>query len=585
MAFKGIYWRGRGLVIPGVYANINADQMNPNRLSPANTIALLATCKGGKPQTAIRVRSLREAVAMCRGGDLYTGCELAYDPSTDVPGAGDVVLVRVNNAIQATGTISSQLNLVSVDWGEDTNFIRHKIEAATYAGVKMTIQHQVDDIQETFDNLGPMFDIQYVGSVGYCRMSLNKSAETVTIETSTDNQAWSTLVEYSLANTNMLLTKNLVTTLDGNPDIICTALGYSDQDLPTALLDTITHQNIKTAEYTVTANVGAIYNALNNYSALLNATLGVSPIGSVSTYAYVSMTGGTEGAAVTNNDWINSLATLENIRDIKGVWVGSDSASIHAAGQQHCDLMSDLKVGKRRRLFCGGLTADTIAKTVTRAVSLGDARGNLVSPGIMRWNLQTGNLDNLDPVFAAAIEIGMFGGTDPVTPLTHKTIKVQGLTKYYNDDELETLLDAGVTPLQFVQEDGIYIIVQAISTYQKDANVTYRSLQGGRIADQVADELSASAKPYIGKAGDVTDIVSLRNALKSKLDLLTRTNQNPDGCLTNTVIDGKIGPSYENLIINYDGLNWAQCTVDCHPVTEIDYITIEASFIPASITV
>lgn len=585
MAWKGIYWKGRGIVIPGAYSYVNADAMNPDRLSPANTIGAVGICKGGKPQTAIRTTKLREAISVLRGGDLKTAAEFMYDPSSDLPGAGEVVFVRVNNATQSSYAIGSQMTLTSRDYGEHNNFIRAKVETGTVVGKKITIQHQADDFQEIFDNIGKSLILQYVGSLAYCRASITKGATNlITIETSTNGSSWTQLVQYNLDQIGIDTIGALAIVLDGHQDLTCTVHRYADSTMACNLLEALTNQDIKTAPYELDATVGHFYHVLNTYSQLITCTKGVSFSGSIANFAWTQFTGGSEGSAPTNNDWANAIAKLEMETDVKLVYVASDVESIHLIALQHCEQMSDIKEAKERILVCGGAASETVDQVITRAINMGSKRSMLVYPGVKRYNLSTGTLDNIAPSLTSAIAVGMAAGVTPEVPLTHKTIKVQGIEKQLSNTELENLLNHGVCPLQYVKDDGIYHIVQSITTWQKDANVIYRKLSGMRIHDYLRQETRNTAKRFIGEVADATAMVSIKNAIAAKLDLLTRTANNPTGILTPVIQDGKIGPAWTNLIVSFDGFDWVTVTFEAHPVGEIAYITIDATLLPSRIT-
>lgn len=584
MAFKGIYWKGRPIVIPGAYAYVNADAMVPDRLSPANTIGAVGICRGGKPGTALRVTSLREALNTLRGGDLARAAELMYDPSSEIPGAGEVVFVRVNKATQASYT-GSGFTVTSKDYGEHTNFIRFKIEDGTVEGKKITIQHQSDDINEVLDNVGSVFTIKYTGSVAQARLNINRTTGVLKVETSQDGNTWNTLVEYNLSAPEVSQVGLLIDALDGHPDLVCTASKYLvSYALPSTELDGVTAQDIKTSEYTATAVRGSVKYWADVFSSLITFT--PTTYTALTNMNWTNLSGGGEGSAPTLTDWADAIDVLSQEADVKFVYVASGNEAVHLLALQHCEQMSDIKEGKERILICGGSLGETVDAVTTRAINMGAKRSVLVYPGIKRYNLTTGNLDTLAPYLAAAIVVGMAGGTPPELPLTFKTIKVQGLEKYLTNTELETLLNKGVCPLRFVKEDGIYQIVQSITTWQKDANVIYRKLSGMRIHDYLRQEVRNTAKRYIGQVADQMTIVSLRNAIAAKLDLLTRTPQNLQGVLTPATDEsGKPTPSWKNLVVTYDGFDWVMISFDAHPVGEIAYITIEAVLKPAKMVI
>ncbi len=585
MAFKGIYWRGRGIVIPGAYSYVDAETMVPDRKSPANVIGAVGICTGGKPNTVNRVTSLRDAVALLRDGDLKRAAELMYNPSSEVNGAGEVVFVRVNAAIQASLAIGVQLDLKSKDYGVHTNFIRMKIEAGTTSGKKITMEHQVDDEKEIQDNLGNILAIQYTGSEVVAEMTIDITAKTLEIKTGAVSPATDLLISVPLDAYPNDSIKGLVDTLDGNSDLTCTLDADADGTMSSALLEAISAQDVVTAAYTISVQVGAIHHYINAYSELVESTLGGTPSGAVSDVDWTNFAGGSEGTTPTTQNWTDAIDKLSTESDIRLVYITAETEAIHLAAESHCTIQSDIKTGKERILVCGGSASETVAQAITRAINLGSNRACLVYPGAKRYNITTGELDTLSPALTAALVVGMAGGVAPEEPLTYKTIKVQGMEKTLTDTEVESLLNKGVVPLRYIREDNIYHVVQSITTWQKDANVIFRKLSGMRIHDYLRTETRVTTKKFIGRVADATAMESIKNAMAVKLDALTRTPQNPQGVLTPALVDGVLAPSYQNLTVTFDGFDWVTVSFSAHPVGEIAYITIEAKLKPAKLSV
>jgi len=585
--YKGVYFRGRGIIIPGAYADVDATSMVPNRLSPANVLAMLGQAKGGTPNVVTRVVNLRDAVNLLRGGDLKTAAELAYDPSSDVAGAGTVAFIRIAGAgcARAASDMTSLVTLTGKDYGEHTNFLRRKIESGSVVGRKVTINHQADDISEVYDNIGPVFQIQYVGSASAARMSFNTGTKVLLIEVNTGS--WVPLVTYTVTNTSVDTIAKLVTILDSHQDLVCNIHKYGSGSMASILLDTMTEVDIKTAQYTASSEVGSLITWVNLRSSLCTAAAGISPTGNFTNSNWANFTGGSEGSAPDVAAWTAALALLEAETDVKIVYCATDSEAIHTAAIAHCTTQSDPKTGRERRLVFGGAAAETVDQATTRAINQGSPRAMLVYPGIKRVNALTGLLDTIPPYLTAAAVAGMAAGSTPETPLTFKTVKAHGMEKYLKDSEVEQLLQQGVAPIRFVKEDGIYQIVQSITTWQKDANVIYRKWSGMGIHDYLRQEVRNTAKPFIGRVGDMFAMLSIKNAISAKLDLLTRTPQNPNGVLTQVwdYDERTVLPAWDSLLVEWDGYDHVNVSFRAHPVGEIAYITILCTLEPAKMTV
>src|SRR5579885_1636060 len=225
MPDKGIYFGGRKISKPGVYATVNADAMVPNRVGAANTIGVIGTALGGLPRTITTINSPIEARAQLRGGTLLSVIELMSDPSPDVPGAGEVKYYRLNQAVQASRVLKDAgaadvITLKSRDYGVWTNQIRVKVENGSVAGKKITINDVLDTaVFEVGDNLGPAFAIQYVGSLFAARMTVTKTGDTATalkLETQATSgvDPWVTELNLDLTNPSVNTLGKLVDYLD-----------------------------------------------------------------------------------------------------------------------------------------------------------------------------------------------------------------------------------------------------------------------------------------------------------------------------------------------------------------------------------
>jgi hypothetical protein len=179
----------------------------------------------------------------------------------------------------------------------------------------------------------------------------------------------------------------------------------------------------------------------------------------------------------------------------------------------------------------------------------------------------------------------MAAGISPETPVTNKSIKVQGIETQLGNTDVDTLLNTGVMPLEFDRDDNAYKIIHGITTWQKDANVIFRKLAGMRIHDTLRREVRNTAKPFVGRVSDLNGVRLIRDAIASKLRSLTRDAQNPNGILTTTMDDSGVEqPSFKNLVVLFDGLDWVQISVDTFPVGEFAYITIDAKMKRSKIT-
>ena len=697
---KGIYFGARNILKPGVYGVINASEMVPNRLGAANTIAVIGQATGGKPRTFLPIGTPSEASSQLRGGVLLDVLNNMYNPSNEVPGAGDVLYYRLNLAIQAalglpdqvttpgtvtptpsasggtlatgayfvkvsalngageslpsvetssisvtgpTGSIAlawaavpgatgykvyvtnagtgtenisfqtvtnaytvttltggvagaplsaatlSVINFTALDYGVWTNQIRVKIAAGSITGKKITINNVLDTVNfENGDNLGNAFSLQYTGSLYACRLSITKTgdvATTLLIQTqaASGSDPWVTMTTLDLTNASVATMGMLTQYLAGLQSVTVTILG--DPNEPVGDLDAVTTQDIKTAVYTATANIGAIVYWVNSQSLLVSAARATGAVNVPSNVSYTFLLGGSEGAVPTNSDWQAALDALLSI-ECNLVFVCSESAAIHAMALAHCNAASDVKARKERLCVLGGARGESVAQVVARAQGLAGARSVLCYPGVNQIDLISGNIVNRSPMYTAALVCGMAGGIRPEIPLTFKTINgtVQGLERDLQLTDIETLLNFGVLPVEHVVSDGIFRIVQGLTTYLVDNNVIWRKVAGVRIADYLNSQIRNAVARYIGRVADQRTVTSILNAVVSTLTQLTRSATNQTGVLTaGNKPDGSPEPAFKNVQAIFDGFDLVAVSYMAHPVGEVAYITITAGLTPTQI--
>jgi len=589
---KGIYFDGRTILKPGVYSKINADAMVPNRPGAVNTVGVIGTSLGGAPRAVTDISSPEEARQQLRGGVLRSVIELMYDPSGDEQGAGRIKYYRLNQAVHAQlnlqeAGLNNVLLLKASDAGSWTNQIRVKVETGTLSGKKITINDVLNtDVFEVGDNLGEVFAIQYVGSKFDAQVVVVKSGDIATIlrlqtKATGSGDPWVTELELDLTMASLSTVGLLASYLDALSDFTCTIKG--DAAMPSASIDAQAGIACKSAAYTHVAAIGAIVQWVNTNSQLVTASRVPGAVLVPVNIPYTFLAGGSEGAAVTNNDWQAALDAFTT-HEVNLMFVCSEDATIHAMLAAHCKVESGVTRRHERQAVVGGAANETVAQAYARAQALNQYHVDVVYPGVKRRNLLTGVVDALSPMYAAAIVCGIAAGATPETPLTYKTIRVSGLEKTLTLTDIETLLDKGVMPLEGVPSDGTFRIVQGITTYLKDANVIWRKHSGVAIAHHLNRNIRYAVQRFIGRTADRTVVTSILNAAVTRLRSLTRTATNQVGVLTEGQTEtGQVEPAFKNVRAEFDGFDLVAVTYEAHPVGEVGYITITAGLTPTTV--
>lgn len=588
---KGIYFGGRQILKPGVYADVDAGAMVPVRLGAANTIGVIGTSTGGVPRQITPIHSAVDARDILRSGQLVNILDLMYDPSPDVPGAGEVHFYRLNLAVQSALTLqdvssNSVLTLTSRDYGVWTNQIRAKIESGSVTGKKITLNNVLNTIYEIGDNLGQAFSIQYVGAKFAAQMIITKTGDAATqiqLQTKANGSGdpWVSEVTQSLSVSSLTTLGQLIAFLNGLGDFV--TVGVGDSQMPTAYLDAVAGQDVKSAPYTTSALLGSIIHWVNSSSALATAARVTSATTAPTNSSFTFLQGGSEGGVPSNGDWQAALDAFAQ-DDVSLMFVCSEDAAIHAMVAAHCQQQSDVKARRERITLVGGSYGETVAQVVARAGALASRRVAVCYPGIKRINLTTGLVDQLSPMYLAAIVTGMCGGLTPEVPLTFKTIKVNGMERVLTQSDAETLLRYGVLWAEHAPSQGIHRIVQGITSYLQDENTVWRKIAGVRIADYLNRTIRDALDTFVGRVGDKRTVNSILNRTVSVLQQQTRGQANQAGVLTEgTDSLGNPEPAFKNVRAVYDGQELVAITYEAHPVGEIAYITVTAGLTPTQI--
>lgn len=112
----GVFFDGKSILKPGAYSRVDASGMLSAGVSSGKTPLFIGSSDDGLPQQIMYFASPADAKAVLSGGDLLRALEIAWSPSTSVPGAGVVACIRVNNATQATHTFADAVKITALGY-------------------------------------------------------------------------------------------------------------------------------------------------------------------------------------------------------------------------------------------------------------------------------------------------------------------------------------------------------------------------------------------------------------------------------------------------------------------------------------
>lgn len=488
-----VFFNGRLIVSPATASVVDSSRLYSRGLSVGNILALVGTCEGGQPGTALQFSSAAQAKEVLLSGDLLRAVQMAFDPSSETGAPASVTCIRVNPATQATltlldGASGNAIVLYSTNYGQSQNQIKVKVEAGTNQGLKLTTQlgpayYCVDDMQRR------AFSLTYGGAeAGAVTATVGNSTMTLNIG--------STPTAIALANYPSV--QALVDYLNTVGGITAAVLDGNGLKPSVNGLDAVTAVNIKATDATITGTLQAAVDWFNSSgegfitaARATGATRVPTPVG----FTYLS--GGGNGS-VTNNDWSNAFTALQT-EDVQWVVPLTGTSAIHAMADAHVAFMSKV-MGKERRSICGTDLATPDANAITAAKALNSDRTSLTHLGVYDYD-DSAALVLYPPCFAAVLVAAGFCGLNPGTPMTNHSLKVRGLErKLRNPTDTDALILGGVLCLEDTAAG--YKVVQSVSTWLNDRNYDKVEQSVGVALDFTMRNLRKALDVLRGKKND-----------------------------------------------------------------------------------
>ena len=189
-----------------------------------------------------------------------------------------------------------------------------------------------------------------------------------------------------------------------------------------------------------------------------------------------------------------AFAALESY-DVQVMVCDSSEVNIQKALKTAVETAS---AARGERIGVIGGSGDTAAQLVTRAAAVNSERMVLVGP-----DMKDENGTELPGVFAAAAVAGAIAcGSDPAMPLNGAELYgIGGLQSVYSDNDIDLLVQGGVTPLEDV--GGVVSPVRGITTRTKTgsaADATWRELTTILIADDVIPTVRSALRSKFARA-------------------------------------------------------------------------------------
>lgn len=581
MADFGFDLEGKEVVIPGAYARNSVDAFSRRRNPVQRRLAILAPAYGGQPRAFAALSSPAQAAQTLKDG---VGLDLAT--IAFAAGAGEILFYRMNLAVKAQASLGDlSVSAKDVHAGLFGNNIRVRRDSVSgdSAARTLTVEYPGDGQgAEVSPPLGPALEITYTGAGAAPAITIATSSGQKTLTLTGDTPTESHAVP--LGGVGVKTFAELAALINSFSAWSARVLYQHDRYNPGDLPDGAPTFSANKARLDLGVAAQVAWLASSRY--VSGSASGGAESGTGAGWIYLS--GGSEGPAVTTGDYQAALSALEN-QDVQAVVVGTTDPTVHAMGAAHADAMSHPKSRKERVFFCGPASAATLAQSITDALAL---RASLASENAVvtptpfqRRNPRTGVVETVGPNYAAALLAGAWCSLKPNQSLTYMPVSVLGLGFEYKDEDIETLLKGGTTPLFYDLEDRLYRIAQGVTTTRETTNSMKRLLSGVGVRAYLNRGIRQATKKFVGSSGDATTVESILNAAKGFLQREADPN-NRDGVLTPGVdADGVPHVGFRNVQAVFDtASNLVGITYEAFTRGEIGYILASASLEPTKIS-
>lgn len=532
-----VFFNGQLLVTPTTASAVDDTALANQNLTVGNVLAIIGASTGGQPNTELDFGNPNDADAVLQSGELLTAVKKAFAPSNDdgVNAPSKIVAIRVNPAVQAAlgladSTPVTVINLTSTDYGLYTNQIKVKIEAGSTSGKKITTQ--LGNNYFVQDNIARRdLQIQYTGGQATARMQVNGTTLTLEAPNATP------VATIDLATFPTV--QQLVDRINATAGFAASVLDGNGQAATVQALDFFTNQDVKTAPFTLTANLQAIVDWFNGLSEGYVTATRVANVGTLpANIAFTYLAGGSDGT-ITNTQWSNALATLQSI-DVQWVVPVSSDPAIAAMVDAHVQFMST--VGKKeRRAICGTALGTSDAAAIAAAKVINSDRTSLVHLGYYDYN-DAGVLTLYPPYLTAAVIGGAFAGVGPGTPLTNKSLTLRGIERNLrNPIDTDPLILGGVFAIENTSTG--FKVVESISTWLTDDNFYRTEVSTGVAGDYVARNVRNALDVLRGQKNGPVLLSRAASIAQSALILLAK----PEPLGPGVIVGDANNPPFRNI--------------------------------------
>lgn len=516
---------------------------------------LVGSAQAGIPNEVYRLRNYQQALQSFRGGDLLDAIELAWNPGEQGAEAGEILAMRVEDAKNAKLEVPG-LTFVSKIYGNEANEIKVGLSDNAITNTKrLRVGFSPDNYNETFDNLGKIFSIEYTGSEAQATYSVTEDpnvpiARKLVLKTGKDADSLEEEISFDLGDGANEYTNAVVSEINNLPDWEAKFFSIGDKNIETKYYDKAEDVDVKGSPAYIEALAGDIAKQLE-YNEYVEVKIGGEDLDidvdsleleegeearvragqfaadrEVENFPFQNLEGGSNGIIPTS--WADKFRQFANIAGTYYLVPLTDLASVHAEALAFAKDRSDN--GDPKRIFVGGRSNESSEQLVNRASNLKDPRAALVGFSGSR-RMENGQLKRLPGYLMAAQVAGIASGQGVGEALTFKHFNVTELNRVLDGSELDALNEAGVITLEYVRnrEQTYFRIVQDVTTYNDKTDPVKNEVSVGESTDFLVSQLKIGLdENFIGTKAVVSSASLIKNYVQSFLDDKKRSEEIQD---------------------------------------------------------
>lgn len=209
-------------------------------------------------------------------------------------------------------------------------------------------------------------------------------------------------------------------------------------------------------------------------------------------------------------EYAQAFQLLEKQEEVKVLCCDSPDAAVHTALRESVERASERRRERIGVVGCGA--AATVGELTAAAGEMNSERMVLVSPA-------GDGTTTPEPWVAAAVAGAICGQSDPAVPLGGAALQgVNGLAAQYTEEELDTLIRGGVTPVELAA--GRCTVVRGVTTRIKTngaADSSWRELGTILVIDNVIPEIRRALQSRFSRSKNTRQV---RGAIRSQVVIL-----------------------------------------------------------------